>query len=232
MIVWQDMVSGSERKDILLHGILAILGISINDKKYRLFGRASKTGRDQFEVELHEMIAHLQSVVSIAAWVPFNEAWGQFDSLRIEALVRSLDPTRLIDHASGWHDQGGGDFHSRHIYFQKIRFRKQSATKRILALTEFGGYSLSIPGHRFHEDKVFGYKVFESNFLWQDAIEMLYLNQVLPQVKRGLSVLIYTQLADVEDEVNGFLTYDRKVMKITEERMKRINDTLIAASKE
>ncbi|MCK7487738.1 MAG: hypothetical protein MZU97_21240 [Bacillus subtilis] len=75
-------------------------------------------------------------------------------------------------------------------------------------------------------------KSFSSNFLWQDAIEMLYLNQVLPQVKKGLAVLVYTQLADVEDEVNGFLTYDRQVMKIAEPRMRRINEALIAASKE
>ncbi|MCK7487737.1 MAG: hypothetical protein MZU97_21235 [Bacillus subtilis] len=125
MIVWQDMVSGSERKDILVPGVLAILGISQNDRRYRMFGRSSQEGRAQFEAELVEMIHHLRSVVSIAAWVPFNEAWGQFDSLRIETVVRSIDSTRLIDHASGWHDQGGGDFYSRHIYFQKIRFPKK-----------------------------------------------------------------------------------------------------------
>jgi len=232
MIVWQDMVSGSERKDILVPGVLAILGISQNDRRYRMFGRSSQEGRNQFEVELVEMIHHLRSVVSIAAWVPFNEAWGQFDSLRIETVVRSIDSTRLIDHASGWHDQGGGDFYSRHIYFQKIRFPKKAAKQRILALTEFGGYSIAVDGHRFRPDRVFGYKVFSSNFLWQDAIEMLYLNQVLPQVKKGLAVLVYTQLADVEDEVNGFLTYDRQVMKIAEPRMRRINEALIAASKE
>jgi len=226
MIVWQDMVSGSSRKDIFFHGALAMANIHLNDKWYRLFGRENKESRLQFLSELDETLQHLKNVTCISTWVPFNEAWGQFDSIKVEKHIKRIDSSRLIDHASGWSDQKVGDYHSRHIYFSKIKFKIKNASKRINALTEFGGYSLMIKGHSFNPEKVFGYQKFETTTNLEEAIKNLYLTQVIPELSKGLSVLVYTQLSDVEDEVNGFLTYDRKVLKIDIELMKSIHSLI------
>jgi len=226
LIVWQDMVNGSSRKDIIFHGALALANIHLSDKLYFLFGRKSKEGRNQFIKELDEMINHLINITCISTWVPFNEAWGQFDALKIEQHLRLLDKTRLIDHASGWSDQSGGDYFSRHIYFKKIRFNKQKSRKRIIALTEFGGYSLLIESNSFMPEKVFGYKRFSTKEELEKALKKLYIEEVIPELENGLSVLVYTQLSDVEEEVNGFLTYDRLVLKVSKDFMKEINKLL------
>ncbi len=231
IIVWQDMVSGWEANTMVKNTVLALLGVHFKDTRYAHFGRLGQVGRDQFEVEMNETLAQLQNVVSISTWVPFNEAWGQFDSLRIERKVREEDPTRLVDHASGWSDQKGGDYCSRHIYFRKIRFHKKDGKKRILALTEFGGYSLLLPEHSFNPDKVYGYRKYSDEDALGIAVNDLYMNQVIPEIKKGLSVLVYTQLSDVEDEVNGFVTYDRKVEKIKPEEMRDINKHLFNSFK-
>ncbi|MDY0317729.1 MAG: glycoside hydrolase family 2 TIM barrel-domain containing protein, partial [Candidatus Izemoplasmatales bacterium] len=229
MIVWQDMINGSERKDIFFHGALAMLNIHINDKRHWLFGRRNKKGREQYMLELNEMISHLKNITCISTWVPFNEAWGQFDSLDVSKHIRDIDKTRLIDHASGWSDQGGTDFRSEHIYFKKVKFNEKYAKKRILALTEFGGYSLLVNENSFNPDKVFGYKKYQNQQDLEAGIKQLYENQIIPEVRKGLNVLIYTQLSDVEDEVNGFLTYDRKVAKVDVELIRQINKKLFDA---
>lgn len=97
------------------------------------------------------MIKQLYSVTSIYCWVPFNEAWGQFDALKVCDFVRSLDSYRVIDHASGWYDQGGGDIDSMHKYILPIHLRKSK--KRAFVVTEFGGYSNIVRGHTWNEKK-------------------------------------------------------------------------------
>lgn len=226
MIVWQDMINGSERKDIVFHGALALMNIHMNDKRYRFFGRKHEVGRRQYMIELDEMLHHLKNITCISTWVPFNEAWGQFDALKVTKHIQEFDSTRLIDHASGWSDQGGGDFSSKHIYFKKIKFSEKQAKKRILALTEFGGYSLLEEGHCFNPDKVFGYKKFKTKAELEQAIVRLYKNEVFSEIDKGLHVLVYTQLSDVEDEVNGLLTYDRRICKINKAAMYAINKVL------
>lgn len=227
MIVWQDTPCGTSRKDIVLHGALAMAGIHLNDRFCpALFGRGSKDSRLQFELEHRRLIKQLENVPSIAAWVPFNEAWGQFDSKRFDGLTRELDSTRLVDHASGWSDQGVGDFFSRHIYFQKVKFPKHEGKKRILALTEFGGYSLPVEGHRANPDHEFGYKRYSTSKEWMDAVIGLYEQEILPQIERGLAVLVYTQVSDVEDEINGFLTYDRTTLKMDVLRFRSLSKRL------
>ena len=103
-----------------------------------------KHNRDEFRAELQGMIDHLHNAACIAAWVPFNESWGQFQSREIADWVLGYDPTRLVDHASGWFDQGGGDFQSRHVYVKKLPKKKRDT--RAYAITEFGGYSSESPG--------------------------------------------------------------------------------------
>ncbi|MDD4184390.1 MAG: glycoside hydrolase family 2 TIM barrel-domain containing protein [Candidatus Izemoplasmatales bacterium] len=223
MIVWQDMINGSTSKDVKFHHFLSMLKIHLNDSWHIFFGRRHKQGRDQYLVELEEMLAHLKNITCISTWVPFNESWGQFHALKVEKFVREFDPTRLVDHASGWADQKGGDYHSRHIYFQKIKFPKKKAKKRILALTEFGGFSMRLDEHSYNPDDIFGYKIFESLNELNKAVRELYEKSIYPEIEKGLSVLVYTQLSDIEDEVNGVVTYDRKVEKINKEMMRQIN---------
>ena len=224
MIVWQDLVSGGSRLDPLVIQVLPFLGIHLKDRKYHCFGREDAAGRDQFVQDLHDTVELLYSTPSLAAWTPFNEGWGQFDSLQMTQILWELDPTRLVDHASGWHDQGGGDFKSRHVYFRPVRLRRDK--NRILALTEFGGYSLPAPGHMASERR-FGYRMYQTEEALTEAIETLYREEVLPCMeRRQLSVAVYTQLSDVEDEINGLLTYDRRMCKVAEARLRAINREL------
>jgi hypothetical protein len=157
-------------------------------------------------------------------WVPFNEGWGQFDAVRISQTLKKMDATRLIDHASGWHDQGGGDFISRHIYYKKYRLRRDKKN-RIQVLSEFGGYSCPSEGH-MASDVLFGYRMYKDADELTAAFEKLYREEVFPAVKKGLAATVYTQVSDVEDEINGIFTYDREVTKLHAGVVQRINEQL------
>ena len=224
MLVWQDLVSGGSHMNPLVIQVLPFLGVHLRDWRHQLFGRGDEAGRDQFVQDLYDTVALLYNTPSLAAWVPFNEGWGQFDSLQITQLLWEEDGTRLVDHASGWHDQGGGDFKSRHVYFHKARLRPDG--RRVLALTEFGGYSLPLPGHTA-SDREFGYRMYRGAGELTAAWRRLYEGEVIPHMeRRGLSAAVYTQLSDVEEEVNGLLTYDRKVCKVDPAVVREINRRL------
>ena len=224
MIVWQDMVSGGSRLAPMVIQILPFLEINLQDSNYHRFGREDEAGRKQFVRDMHDTVDLLYNTPSLAVWVPFNEGWGQFDSLLATQMLWEQDPTRLVDHASGWHDQGGGDFKSRHVYFKPVKLKHDK--HRVLALSEFGGYSLPAAGHT-SSDKLFGYRMYQTVGEFMDALAALYEGEVIPCMeKQGLSAAVYTQVSDVEDEVNGILTFDRKVCKVDESRMKGINSRL------
>ena len=224
LLVWQDAVSGGDPFLPLYTQYLPFIGVKIKDAPSRKFGRADEKGRAQFERDLEDMINLLYNCVSLCLWVPFNEGWGQYDANRIAGKVHKLDPTRPVDHASGWHDQGGGDVKSCHVYYKPVRMKHDG--RRVLALTEFGGYSLPIPGH-CAEEKEFGYRAYKSAGEWMDAVEKLYRREVIPLIeKEGLSAAVYTQVSDVEEEVNGLLTFDRRVTKMDPVRMAGINEKL------
>ena len=220
MLVWQDMVSGGAPYNPLIISTPLVTGIHLRDNKYRAFGRDNDAGRIQFEEDMEATVKHLYNCPCIALWVPFNEGWGQFDALRITIALRRLDSTRLVDHASGWHDQGGGDLRSYHIYFKPLKMKNDG--RRALALTEFGGYSLPVEGH-IHGKK-FGYRVYKKTEDWMNAYVKLYENELIPLIKsEGLSAAVYTELSDVEDEINGLLTYDRRVLKADGETIRALN---------
>ena len=231
MLVWQDMPSGGTYQNlwITLWLPFAIKLQKLSDKNPKRFSRKPKESQEQFRVELKEMVDQLYNCPCICVWVPFNEGWGQFDSANVSSWLKQYDPTRLVDHASGWHDQGAGDFLSLHIYYRKVKIPKKDKKGRAIVLSEFGGYSYKDQEHCFNLDEIYGYggKDIVNAKLLTDALENLYLNQVLPCIEKGLCASVYTQLSDVEDETNGIVTYDRKVVKVEKDRMKKINERMI-----
>lgn len=222
MLVWQDMPCGGGHYTPLVISTPPATKIHLKDTAYWLFGRSDGQVRAQFKVELGAMINHLYNCPCIAMWVPFNEGWGQFDAVKMHDFVRSIDPTRTVDHASGWHDQGVGQVVSHHVYFRKYAFKPDKKGRAVL-LSEFGGYNHHVSGHSFN-NKNYGYKNFETPAQLEIAIEDLYQTQVGPAKMEGLAAAVYTQLSDVEDELNGVMTYDRKVLKITPETMRKAID--------
>ena len=222
MLVWQDMPCGGGRYDPLIVSAPLVTGIHLRDRLYFLFGRRKKAAREEFRAELAAMVRHLYNCPCIALWVIFNEGWGQFDAKRMYELVRSLDRTRTIDHASGWHDQGIGRVRSDHVYFRRVRFRRDRRGRAVL-LSEFGGYNHAVNGHVFGK-RDYGYKRFETPVQLRAALEALYQEQIAPAKREGLAAAVYTQLSDVEDELNGWMTYDRRVVKIAPEIMRTIVD--------
>lgn len=223
VLVWQDMMNGG-RKDYNTMMVTSPLftGLSIKDSHYSWFNRQDAEGRAEYYTELEEMIRHLYNCPSIVMWVPFNEGWGQFDAAEAVRRIQALDTTRTIDHASGWHDQGIGDFKSLHVYFKPYKF-SEDKKKRCVILTEFGGYSLAVKDHQFNTEKEFGYKKITSMEELEAAYKKLYEEEIIPVKKRGLSASVYTQVSDVEDEINGIVTYDRKVVKFNPAVMRAIH---------
>ena len=220
MIVWQDFVNGGGKykKSAIL--ILPNIGIKVKDDKYGFYARKDEQGKRLYYQEMNEVVDQLYNCPSIALWTPFNEGWGQFDSLKTCEYLRNLDNTRLIDHASGWSDQGG-EFRSIHKYF--VPFKMPKKEKRPVILTEFGGYSLSLSGHVFSQ-KTFGYAIYKSKDKLMNAIARLWQKEIIPAKEQGLCASIYTQLSDVQDETNGLVTYDRQVVKVDQEQMKKFNE--------
>lgn len=221
IIVWQDMVNGGGSYGLEVSAI-PFVNITLDDTKYKTFAREDKEGRDLYYQELDEMISHLYNCPCIAVWVPFNEGWGQFDSRIAYEKIKALDSTRIVDTTSGWHDLGHSDVISKHIYFTPIKVK---AGDRPYVLSEFGGFSMRIKGHTFNE-KMFGYKIYNSKNSLTKAYERLFNNVIIPQIKDGLSATVYTQLTDVEDELNGLLTYDRELEKIDVDKLKEINERI------
>lgn len=228
MLVWQDMPSGGGKYRFSTITLPLVTGIHRRDNHYRAFARASSQGRGEYMDELEEMVGQLFNAPSVVLWVPFNEGWGQFDSTLVMERLRALDPTRPVDPASGWHDQGAGELRSLHVYFKPFRFRRDRRG-RALALSEFGGYNLRVDGHCFNQ-KDYGYRRLpDAAALWRD-FSRLYEREVLPAVPKGLCASVYTQLSDVEDELNGLMTYDRRVVKLDADEVRELNERLKEAS--
>lgn len=214
LIVWQDMVNGGGKYRHWMVTYLAtpvsLLGLPTTDRVHFLLARSSKEGRQEYVRELGETIRLLRNHPSICTWVLFNEGWGQFDTNEMVRRARVLDPTRLVDEASGWYDQRGGDFVSIHNYFFPLFVHPEK--ERANVLTEFGGAVWYVPGHSFGK-KVYGYGVCES----REALNRTYRqknSEMTALIPKGLCGSVYTQWTDVEDEVNGIFTYDRAVRKI------------------
>lgn len=222
MLVWQDMMNGGGEYDFLTISSPVFLGSHGSDSNYRRFARQDADGREQYYRELCEMIEQLYNCTSIAMWVPFNEGWGQFDAEKAVERILALDTTRTIDHASGWYDQKIGDIQSLHVYFKKYRFKKDKQGRAVV-LSEFGGYNYYEKGHSFSDRIDSLYNKYDTPEALFKAYKKLYDTEIIPAKAKGLSAAVYTQLTDVEDELNGMVTYDREVVKLPVEGVREIN---------
>ena len=227
LVVWQDFVNGGGAYKFSHVAALPFLGFHHRDNDYKYFARENEGGRYEFMQMSDEILKQLYNCPCIGVWVPFNEGWGQFDSAKMTEYVRGQDPTRIIDSVSGWHDQGIGktELKSLHTYYTKLKVPKDP---RPVVLSEYGGYSMKVEGHVFDESKEFGYKKFATQEALESALETLFTKKLAPLIAKGLCGSIYTQVSDVEEEINGLVTYDREVIKVSVEKMRAINDVLAA----
>jgi len=230
IIVWQDMVNGGGAYPMwyvtyLTNALQPLMRHAPDGKLlWGFLGRGSAHSREEYARELADTAAALGRHPCIGCWVPFNEGWGQFDARKATETLRALDPSRPVDEASGWFDRGGGDVHSIHNYFYPLRIRPNMRT---VALSEYGGIAWPMPGHE-PPRKTYGYGTARSRAELTERYCDLQRKTVLPQLKKGLSALVYTQLTDVEDEVNGLFTYDRTAIKPDAAAVRAVNEALKA----
>ena len=221
VLVWQDFINGGGQYKFPTIAFPLITGIHHKDDNYKAFVRTDEECRKQAIEEFKEIIHYLYNAPSIVLWTIFNEGWGQFDSASIYNELKELDNTRLFDHASGWHDQGVSDVKSLHVYFKRVKLPKD---ERAIVLSEFGGFVLPVKDHMQKGKKT--YRSFKDAKLWLDNYEKCIEKDVINNIPKGLTATIYTQLSDVEDELNGFITFDRQVIKIDPQLVKKINDRI------
>lgn len=177
-----------------------------------------------FRRELEALVRNLRNVTSVVAWVPFNEGWGQHDTNKILTWVKSLDPTRLVNGPSGWEDRGFGDMKDMHQYPGPGMY--PVVPDRASVLGEFGGLGLPLEDHLWWNKRNWGYRTFEDRAKLQAGYEDL-MQKLEPLVKQGLAAAIYTQTTDVEGEINGLMTYDRKVVKYDAAKLHELHRRII-----
>ena len=215
MAVFQDFVNNGDYSFIRDTALPTIGMKKLPDK----FLHKNKATRKAFKTCAESTIKTLYNHPSIVYWTIFNEGWGQFDSANMYDYFKSLDPCRIFDTASGWFRSPKSDVTSEHVYFKKVKFKKSN---KPFVLSEFGGYSYKPVGHVANTNNTYGYRFFKTQSEFMDAIENLYNTEIITLIEKGLCATVYTQVSDVEDETNGLLSYDRKILKVDKERMQKI----------
>jgi len=210
ILVWQDMPNG----DTKIWGELPDI-------------ERSTESEQQFRFEYSRMIEQHYNFPSIVMWVPFNEGWGQFKSAEITAWTKQLDPTRLVNHASGWSDRGVSDVKDIHTYPEPST--PPAEKNRAIVIGEFGGLGYFVDGHLWNNSN-WGYHNMQKENQLIETYASYYKNIYSDVKQKGLSAVIYTQLTDVETECNGLLTYDRAVLKIKPQIAYGINKNLFLDS--
>ena len=216
ILVWQDMPNG---------GVNYMTDLPPNINEYKDL-REEHT-KENYYKELKAMIVTLFNSPCIITWVPFNEGWGQFDTEKVSDLVKNLDPSRLVDAASGWFDFGVGDIFDQHSYPNPIMPNKEKIGSRAAVVGEFGGLGLEIENHMWNIKNKFVYRDLPDKKGLMKKYENL-ISKLKPLIDKGLSAAIYTQTTDVEGEVNGLLTYDREILKMDKEKMRELNISLVS----
>jgi arylsulfatase len=209
MLVWQDMPSGDAH-------------IGRNDTDMIRSAQSAL----QYKTELKQLIGQHINAPCIVAWVPFNEGWGQFRTAEIATLVKSLDPGRLVDATSGWVDRGVGDMHDTHSYPWPAMTVPEAG--RAIVLGEYGGQALAVKDHLWNSDLSQAPGHIRTSRTKEDllAVYSRLVDSLVILKGKGLSAAVYTQATDVEEEVNGLMTYDREILKIDMDQLKRINRRL------
>ncbi|MBQ3182403.1 MAG: glycoside hydrolase family 2 [Clostridia bacterium] len=218
MIVFQDMVNCGGY-NYLLDTVLPTIGIKkgltrpVNDKTKAAFRKISM-----------DMMRFLYNHPSVCYYTIFNEGWGQHDADKLYRKFKEFDPSRIYDTASGWFRPKESDVISEHVYFKKVNIKHKG--DKPLVLSEFGGYSCKIPEHSFNLSKTYGYKYFDNTKDFTKALDSLYRNEIIPMIEKGLCAAVLTQLSDIEDETNGLVTYDRRVLKTDIKVMQNMSKAL------
>ena len=213
MLVMQDMVN-TGTYSFLKDTALPTIGFK---KKNDIKKNVTKA-MENFKWHTQETLEKLHNHPSIVAYTIFNEGWGQFNSDEMYDFVKLLDGSRLVDSTSGWYAQKKNDFDSEHIYF---KIKELKPKEKPLFVSECGGYKMLKEGH-FYGRKEYGYGTCKDENVLMERIEEMYEKMIIPGIKKGACGCIYTQLSDVEDEINGLYTYDRAVCKVDKERMNKI----------
>lgn len=219
MYLVQDMINNgpySFFKDTLL----PTLGFKLNDKnRYK-----NEEQKQWFKLSAFETQNFLHNNPSVIMYTVFNEGWGQTDSDEIGDELKEKDPSRIYDYTSGWFKQKNSDLDSLHIYF---RTKNLKAGQKPLFLSEFGGFSREVHGHIWNPEKSYGYGKCNDEKDLTDRIIKVYEKMIVPGISKGLCGSIYTQLSDIEDEINGFYTYDRQICKVDKERLSSFMKSMI-----
>ncbi len=225
MLVMQDMVNNGVYS-FLKDTALPTLGFrKRNDAR---IAKKDDFRRNFFKKHMVDTLNHLYNHPCIVCYTIFNEGWGQFESDAMYELAKSTDSTRLYDTTSGWFPHINSDFDSEHVYFIT---RKLSPKKRPMLLSECGGYTYKVSNHCFNPNKTYGYGTCKNTSELTDRIAKMYHKMVIPAIPNGLCGCIYTQLSDVEDEINGFYTYDRAICKVDPAKMLSLADEITDAIK-
>ncbi len=209
ILVWQDMPSGDRSPKWQNHQYFD--GTEL---------KRSPESETNYRTEWKELMDYLYPHPSIVCWVPFNEAWGQFKTEEVTDWTKSYDPSRLVNPASGGNFYHVGDMIDLHNYPGPEMYLFDGARANVLG--EYGGIGLALEGHLWATDKSWGYVQFKNSGEVTDKY-IEYAKKLLKLIKTGFSAAVYTQTTDVEGEVNGLMTYDRKIIKMDEARIREIN---------
>ena len=189
----------------------------------------SETAKATYYKEWGEIIGQLKKFPSIVVWVPFNEGWGQFDTEKAVEFTREQDPTRLINSASGGNHRHCGDILDSHNY-PRPKMLLRSDGEQIDLVGEYGGIGMAVEGHTWKKEGNWGYKgLCETGGQVLEKYTRYALDYLAPSIKDGIAGAVYTQTTDVEGEVNDLMTYDRKVVKIDEEKLREVNLQVISS---
>ncbi len=217
IIVWQDMPSGDRSPQWQNRNYFNGTELKRSDES-----------EANFRKEWKEIMDYLYSYPCIGTWVPFNEAWGQFKTQEIAEWTKSYDPSRLVNPASGGNHYACGDMLDLHNYPAPDMYLYDGARANVLG--EYGGIGLVLKDHLWEPNRNWGYVQFNSSKEATDEY-VKYAGMLYDMIARGFSAAVYTQTTDVEIEVNGLMTYDRKVIKLEENRIREVNQRICGALK-
>ena len=223
MLVFQDMINNGKYSFIIDTALPTLF------LKKGVRHRATKRRKEMFIKTSLGIVNELYNHPSVVYYTIFNEGWGQFGEKECYEILKSADNSRVYDTTSGWFKKSCTDVESDHVYFKKVKGKK---TDKPWVLSEFGGYSYKINENSFNQENTYGYKFFSEQDKFEKALTSLYETEIISAIKDGLCSCILTQVSDIEDETNGLLTYDRKVLKVDENKMKEISKKLYQAFEE